>query len=211
MMNKLQFLKILEDSLTALPKDERDSAVKYYEEFFDEADSDEKAIDNLGDPRKIAEQILVENGINPVTANENSFKNIEPVKPVAQSATSNTARTSNSTNLILAIIVVALTFPFWVTILAVAFSIFVAILAVAFTLVVTMGAVAVCGILAGIVTLFTFPPIGLISLGTGLVAAGMLTLFCVPLIKTCWKFTVWTVNTTVNFVKRLFFKQEVSV
>ena len=202
MMNKIDFLKILNDSLTALPNDERESAVKYYEEFFDEAESDQQALDNLGDPRKIAEQILIENNINPTQAKSVSHK--ELAQPIQATGT------TNNNNAILMIILLIATSPLWLSIAAVAFGLYISAIAIGFAVIIAFGAVALVCTIVGIINLFIFPPAGLISLGAGLIATALLILICIPLVKSCWKFSVWLVNVTVNFFRKLFVKQEVT-
>ena len=59
-MNKNEYLKILRENLTALSDDERENALSYYEEFFNDLESDEQAISALGSPETVAEQILRE-------------------------------------------------------------------------------------------------------------------------------------------------------
>ncbi len=58
-MNRSEFIRILRKELDRLPQDEIDAAVEYYEEYFDEAGPDKEAeiIKELGNPRKIANQI----------------------------------------------------------------------------------------------------------------------------------------------------------
>ena len=56
MMNRAEFMKILRSELRRLPEDERNSALEYYEEYFDEAgpQKEQQVLENLGNPKKIA-------------------------------------------------------------------------------------------------------------------------------------------------------------
>ena len=59
-MTRNEFLTALRGRLSALPKEEQDAALKYYEEYFDEAESEEDAARQLGSPdplRKRSSQI----------------------------------------------------------------------------------------------------------------------------------------------------------
>ena len=58
-MNRAEFMKILRSDLRRLPEDERNSALEYYEEYFDEAgpQKEQQVLENLGNPKKIAGQI----------------------------------------------------------------------------------------------------------------------------------------------------------
>lgn len=61
-MNKQQFLAALRRALSGLPPEERDNVMKYYEDYFLDADgeNEEEVIRGLGDPQKIADDILRE-------------------------------------------------------------------------------------------------------------------------------------------------------
>lgn len=59
-MNKQQYLRKLKRLLKALPKQERESAIQYYEEYFDDAGAENfQAVANeLGTPDEVSRQIL---------------------------------------------------------------------------------------------------------------------------------------------------------
>lgn len=59
-MNKKEFFAALRRALAALPDEERDNVIKYYEDYFldAEGESEEEIIRSLGDPARIAESIL---------------------------------------------------------------------------------------------------------------------------------------------------------
>ena len=59
-MNRYEFLNTLRDALSGLPADERANAMRYYEDYFLDAGGVDEAevIAQLGDPRKIADDIL---------------------------------------------------------------------------------------------------------------------------------------------------------
>lgn len=64
-MNKKEFLQRLRESLIQMPEEEISAAVKYYEEYFDEAgvENEEKVLMELGSPEQVAKQILADGGI----------------------------------------------------------------------------------------------------------------------------------------------------
>lgn len=64
-MNKWEFLQILRESLTQMPEEEVNAAIRYYEEYFDEAGEENEArvLQELGSPEQVAKQILAEGGI----------------------------------------------------------------------------------------------------------------------------------------------------
>lgn len=57
MMNKTEFLAGLRRELGFLPKDELDDAIRYYDEYINDAgDDEEKVIAEMGTPHKVAEE-----------------------------------------------------------------------------------------------------------------------------------------------------------
>ncbi|EFB75867.1 DUF1700 domain-containing protein [Subdoligranulum variabile] len=65
-MRKYAYLARLEELLTALPAEERQEALNYYEEYFDAAgnENEEKTAEELGDPSEVARKILEGEGID---------------------------------------------------------------------------------------------------------------------------------------------------
>jgi len=61
-MNKKEFIEKLRRELSKLPSEEIEAATAYYEEYFDEAGTEDEAdlIEELGSPKKVAAQIKVE-------------------------------------------------------------------------------------------------------------------------------------------------------
>lgn len=61
-MKKQEFFDALRRALSGLPMDERDNVMQYYEDYFldAEGESEEEIIRGLGDPQKIADDILRE-------------------------------------------------------------------------------------------------------------------------------------------------------
>ena len=57
-MTRTEFMAALRSRLSHLPAEEQDAALRYYEEYFDEADSEEEAARQLGSPEDIAARIL---------------------------------------------------------------------------------------------------------------------------------------------------------
>lgn len=61
-MTRNDFMTALRKRISHLPLDEQDAALKYYEEYFDEAASQEEAAQQLGSPDLIADRILSDYG-----------------------------------------------------------------------------------------------------------------------------------------------------
>ena len=58
-MNRKEFIKKLRRELAKLPAEEREAAIEYYEEYFDEAgpEHEQELIGELGSSKRIAAQI----------------------------------------------------------------------------------------------------------------------------------------------------------
>ena len=61
-MSRNEYLAELKSLLMSLPSDERDAAIKYYQEFFEDAggDKEQEVISELGSPKVLAESIIAE-------------------------------------------------------------------------------------------------------------------------------------------------------
>ena len=59
-MNRVEFMKELRAGIVKLPYQEAEAALEYYEEYFEEAGSEneERVIHELGDPKEVAAQIM---------------------------------------------------------------------------------------------------------------------------------------------------------
>ena len=76
-MNKTEFLAALRRELSFLPKDELDDAIRYYDEYINDAgDDEEKVIAEMGTPHKVAEEfkmsITTEKNVNDESAKHNN-------------------------------------------------------------------------------------------------------------------------------------------
>lgn len=57
-MNKEEYLNELKTYLLSLSSDERDEALQYYSDYFDEASDDAKVIEELGSPKELSNTII---------------------------------------------------------------------------------------------------------------------------------------------------------
>lgn len=199
-MNRQEFIKILNDSLSSMPADERENAVNYYEEFLNEAEDDEAAISKLGDPKSIAQQIIRESG----TSGE-APKQTGNVGEVMKE------KMKDPMNLTLLILVVIFSAPLWMGLLGAAFGIVVAAIAVCCSLVFATGAVGIACAAAGLYMLTVAAPVGLILIGVGLVSLSLMTLLFIPLCKLCWKGIVTAVKAISELFSKLFNRQGATV
>lgn len=72
-MNRIEFMTILASLLQDVPAEERREAMKYYNDYFDDAgaENEEQVIRELGSPEKIA--ATIKEGINGYAGNEGEF------------------------------------------------------------------------------------------------------------------------------------------
>ena len=61
-MNRSEYMAALRRALSVLPEEERANALRYYEEYFDDAgpENERKVIADLGAPEAVAAQILAD-------------------------------------------------------------------------------------------------------------------------------------------------------
>jgi uncharacterized membrane protein len=191
-LNRESFLNELSARLSKLPKEEREAAIRYHQELFDEAGPDEEAgvLAGLGTPADAANSIL----------SDYYGKNPEEAKRVDQ---------ERRTNIWVMILIALLFFPvilpgiltlfaFVLTVIAVAFSITVACGAAVLALILAGVAVAVCGI----VLFFTHFPAGLLLFGIGLLLAGFGLLLIIPFLAIVVNLLPATISAIVRIGKR---------
>jgi uncharacterized membrane protein len=172
-MKKIQFMKELKEELSSLPKDEKAAALKYYEDYFDDAgtENEQEVIKELGTPHKVAEAIKKEN-------------NIQSPKE------SNTSTKSNPMPVWLIVLIILLALPVGIPILAgifgVVFGIFMALFGILIGFVCAGIGIFVSGIgtsIFGLVTALSMPANGLLLLGVGLTLIGIGELCTFAIIK----------------------------
>lgn len=136
MMNKMEFMDHLKRGLDDFPRDEQESALKYYAEYFQEAgeDNEEEVIKELGDPDQIVADIR-KNYDGKLESGRRSAKWLEPW----------------------VILLIVLASPFILTLALLVFSLLLTI----WSLILSFGIVAVCfafvGILMVIISFFAIP------------------------------------------------------
>ena len=158
-MNRADYMAALRRALSVLPEEERANALRYYEEYFDDAgpENEAKAIEELGEPAKVAAQILAD--YRELTA----VPHAQPIKEKRP-------------------IGLPLVFGAGATVLGVLLAIVVTVLAVIFAVLLILYGIPLALICGGAViallscTLWATPANALVTLGNGLAAfaAGIL-------------------------------------
>lgn len=62
-MTKKQFFKTLQKNIKNIPIDEQQNAIEFYKEYFEDAESDEEALNSLDSPEIISSKLVSEFGI----------------------------------------------------------------------------------------------------------------------------------------------------
>ncbi len=75
-MTRAEFMRELRERLARLPAEERDAALSYYEEYFDEAgpDREQEVIRELGSPASVASRILADHAVKEARQSPHSPK-----------------------------------------------------------------------------------------------------------------------------------------
>lgn len=172
-MNRAEYLAALRRALSVLPEEERASALSYYEEYFDDAgpENEAKAIEELGEPAKVAAQIL---------ADYRELTAVPPIRPIKEK------RRWRGINpwllLVLVLLAIPIGGPLLVGAFATVFGVFIAVIAVIFAVLLVLYGIPLALVCGGAVLgvfslgLWLTPANALVTLGTGLacLAAGIL-------------------------------------
>ncbi len=151
-MTKEQFIEELKGYLSVLPKEELESAVKYYEEYLEESEDADDAIKSLGSAKSVADQILSDMGRTETSSTENI-----PVVTGNQTE-ENTKKKKEKKGLtgletVLIIILCVITSPLWLGLGVAAFAI---VLAIVVTVLALLLAIALASLVVGIVGIIGF-------------------------------------------------------
>ena len=169
-MTKEEYIRELRARISHLPKEEQESALRYYMEYLEDAGDRpmEQIIEELGTPQQVAERIIAD---------------------CAQSAGE---EKSAHTGCVLGTLAVV-TSPVWLLVLFVAGILGATLLFTIALLIFVFGVVALALIGVGIWSLNLYPATGIAVLGGALICAG-LTLLCVALfwwaagaVKSVWR------------------------
>lgn len=195
-MNKYEFLSQLRAALSTLPKEEREAAMSYYEEFFSDAgeENEQAVMASLGTPEELARSIISENAKDDPEPSENgnggaSYSGFTPPPTPAQ-----TARKWTGGQITLIVLLAVFSSPIWLGLLCGIFGIIVGLFGVIIGLVGGIGAAAIAFFIAGIVALFSEPVAGIFLMGIGLILGGLMPLAIYPLCKCIVKLIVTIVK-----------------
>ena len=162
-MNRDDYIEILSDRLKGLPQNEIDEAIRYVQEYFDEAGEENfhQAMDELGSPYRFANQIKAD----VVTKREYSRSNHKNVGE----------KKSNSSTLWI-ILLGILSLPLSLPLVATVFGLLMALFGILFAFLVSGGALLFAGIVVlvySISKLFILPLAGVSALAIALMIIGV--------------------------------------
>lgn len=163
-MNKESYINSLKTKLNGLPQEDINDAVRYCEEYFDEAGEEnfEKAAEELGSPTKFANMIKA----------DLAYKNInkESDEPVTRKQSKSNAK--NVWLIILGILSLPISLPLLLTAVLLMFTA-VLLIAVFIFVGVILAVASVSIFILGISSLVTSPATGLTVIALALVAIGL--------------------------------------
>lgn len=183
-MNRNDFLRRLEVLLSDISKEEREEALQYYRDYFEDAGAEREAdvVRELESPEKVAETIKAD--LKRDTYTEDMTQSF-PVQTGTTQNTQSTPKSNNGLKILLIVLIVLIGAPI---ILPVGFGLVVAALGIviaafSFFAGLVLGAVAIMG--AGLVVIVVGIPLLVVALPAGLLSVGSgLLIFVVGLIGT---------------------------
>lgn len=162
-MNRSEFFEKLEQGLTKVSKEEREAALAYYHEYFDDAgaENEQRVIEELGSPMQIAARIKADSAVKKLD---------EDAKPSMKKGISAVWL------VILAIFAAPIALPLAIGAAALAIGLLAALIGVVIALVAGVAAFFIAGIVvigAGIAVIATSLPSAIFSIGVGLLVLGI--------------------------------------
>ena len=205
-MNRIEFMTRLAALLQDIPVIERQEAMKYYNDYFDDAgvENEQSVIEELESPEKIAATIKADLKINSEQENQGEYRETgytdtrfeekkAPADEVYRQAGNQEPPKTNSALKIILIIAIVLVgapiiLPFGLAVLAVVFAFIVTIAAFFFAIIIAFIAIAVTGVVlfcVGIATLIPEIAVGLALIGAGLILGVIGVVGIVAGVKLC--------------------------
>lgn len=210
-MDKITFLRELEQQLQEIPSEERQEAITYYENYFEDAGIEKEAdvLQELGSPQEVAKNILADfleaktdktdTLPMPVCPDTQSSFSKEELLQARQGNTAEekkngtSAEKGDTSKILLISILLLFTAPVWIGVLLGAVGtlagLFLAAAALVVGFAVSFGICAIAGIAVfvfGVIRLFTVTMEGFIAMGGGLITFGIGILFLLAMLLCVW-------------------------
>ncbi len=231
-MNKDEFMRKLEHLLLDLPADEREEALRYYEDYFNDAGISEETriIEELGTPEKVA-KLIKGNLFSKAASEAGEYTERGYHNPYEEYEANNTAvgKINNTmdkttefneqpidkdrTKTLLIVALVILTFPIWIGFLGAVFGITVGIFGALFGITVGFGAASI-GLFVGAIVLLVFgigqlfitAPTGVVMIGAALILIALGLLFLLVTILVVGKLIPFMIRGITALFNKLYHK-----
>lgn len=212
-MTKEQFLFQLEQQLLDIPQDEREEAMEYYRDYFDDAgeENEEAVIAELGSPKKVAASIKEGlRGSREDASTNGQFPQTRGGAKGYSEANSRRQQTDSRSKWILILIIGIFTFPIWIGLAAGMFGLLIGAVALLVGLTIAAVAIMAAGLAAGVICVV----VGIVRLCTGGFISGMMTfgmgmlvfaigcLFLALLVLVFGQFFPWLLRAISNVLHR---------
>ncbi len=214
-MTRKEFLRQLEQLLKDLPEHDRQDALTYYEDYFEEAGSEneEKLIQDLGSPEKVAETIKRDtkgSGNEQAEYTEYGYsdgQDTDKQTPVRKKA--------GRKPLPLALVIIILIFglPVWGGLLSGLFGAVVGILGAVLGILASLAALVVAGLVGGVVVfgasiikMIANPVTGILGIGIGSIFIAVGLLLLVLFLWIILKAFPAVFKFVVNLIQKLIYK-----
>jgi uncharacterized membrane protein len=207
-MNRKEFMEELERLLGDLAEEERQSALEYYNDYFEDAgvEYEQEVIKELGSPEHVANTIKAELGMisADVKYEQSQTKKEETAKKVKDSVNRNTGM------IVVIVLLLIATSPIWIGVGGGILGVLLGAAGVIVGLCVALAAICAgmliggaASVVAGIAVLFVHPGTGLLAIGIGCILF-MIGLLCLLLcIKFYGTFLPWLFQSIGNLFQRL--------
>lgn len=209
-MNRIEFMTELAALLQDVPAEERRDAMKYYNDYFDDAgeENEQKVIEELESPVKVAATIKADL--------EGSSKEYDEYTENVYQPKEEPPRTNGTLKIVLIILLIIVGAPIIIpiAITAVVLICVFAFLILLFLACLVIGSVAVafagvCVFIAGLLSLIPEIAVGLALIGTGLILAVLGTVGTVISVRICWIVLPGVIRGTVWLLRRPFQRRAV--
>ena len=211
-MSKEEFLSQLEHQLSGMPENEKQEALQYYRDYFEDAGKEKEGevLAALGSPEDVARNIREENGSGEYTECGYHTGNQSKDTCIVQNGgyqqnngyqqngggQQNTGKSKDNSTTILVIVLIILLSPLWLPLISGLFGILVGLVATFFGFAVA-GAAMVVGCIATLVgsvvgICMGLPvPLALMAMGAGLIVGALGVLFILMTVLVCYYVIPW--------------------
>lgn len=225
-MNRIEFMAELESLLKDIPAEERDEAVQYYRDYFEDAgiENEMQIIAELGSPQKVAQTI--KEGLRGKNEESSEYRETGYADtrfeyketPANRNVYENEKKQEKTNTLIKVLLIIAIVIvgapvilPVALAVICVVFALGVSGFAVLGSLVIAAVCVAIAGIVmavCGIIQLLAAPALGLVVCGVGMLLFVLGAVGTVLLVKLCLIVFPVLFRWIVNIVRKPLHRKE---